>query len=91
MNEVTGMLHSISDAVQVTDKLKKTIVVLETDGEYPQFIQVEAINAKVEKLAAFFEGDRVKIKYFLKGRLYTGNDGVEKCFTSLSLSDIEKC
>ena len=91
MNEVSGRIHAISDAVQVTEKLKKSLIVLETGDEYPQYIQLEVVNARIEKLAPFFEKDEVKIKYFLKGRLYTGPDGIEKCFTSLQLSDIEKC
>jgi len=91
MNEIQGRIHSIGDAVQATAKIKKALIIIETGDSFPQHIQFEAINTKIEKLASFFEGDHVKIKYFLAGRLWKDATGVEKCFTTLHLSDIEKC
>jgi len=91
MLELTGKIHSISDAVTVNEKLKKVLMIIEMGTSYPQYIQVETINAKIEKLALLFPGDQVKIKFFLNGRLWTGNDGIQKCFTTLTLNEIEKC
>jgi len=91
MNEAIGKIYKVDDAVQVTDKLRKVLIVLEIGTSYPQYVQFEATNTKIEQLASFFEGDQVKVTFFLNGRRWTDTFGIEKYFNTLSLNTITKC
>jgi single-strand DNA-binding protein len=53
--------------------LQKTIMVIDTGGEYPQTIPVEWLKDKATSVATQYAlGDEVRIGYNLRGREYNG-------------------
>jgi hypothetical protein len=53
--------------------LQKTIMVIDTGGEYPQTIPVEWLKEKATSVATQYAlGDEVRIGYNLRGREYQG-------------------
>ena len=55
------------------NNLQKTIMVVETPGEYPQTIPVEWLKDKATTVATQYSlGDEVRIGYNLRGREYNG-------------------
>jgi len=58
-------------------------VLATVDGNYTQYLNIQFTNANCDKLDAFKVGQNVMIAINLRGRLWTGADGVEKCFNSI--------
>jgi hypothetical protein len=87
---VTGQLYKKNPIVQVSDKFKKLEFIIKTDGEYPQYLQIQAGNDKCALLDGINGGDMVTAKVNVKGRLWTNPQGEEKCFNSLELWQISK-
>ena len=85
-----GRVYKIQDEQIISEKFKLRKLVIEQSGEYPQFIEVQFTQDRCDLLSAFNVGDEVNISINLKGRLWTGNDGVEKCFNTLEGWKIEK-
>jgi len=83
--EITGIIKSIGDIQNVTEKFKKREVVIETgfDTEYPQMILVEFQQDGVHKLNGKTVGQLAKIHFNLKGRQWTDANGVVKTFNKL--------
>lgn len=58
--------------------------VVETNDEYPQFLQLQANKEKAENLIKYNKvNDVVDISYNLKGRKWTNPEGVEKVFNTI--------
>lgn len=66
---------------------KKTIRII-TDEKYPQTLEVEFWNDKVELLNLLGEGDKVSLEVNLNGRVWEGN-GKEVVFMSLTGYKVE--
>lgn len=83
--EITGIIKSIGDVQNVTEKFKKREVVIETgfDTEYPQTILVEFQQDGVHKLDNKQVGQLAKVHFNLKGRQWTDKEGVVKTFNTL--------
>ena len=65
--------------------LQKTIMVIDTGGEYPQTIPVEWLKDKATSVATQYAlGDEVRIGYNLRGREYQG-----KYYSSIQGWEIE--
>ena len=89
--ETNGVIHNISETVQVTDKFKKREFVLKTvDGDYEQFIQFQTTQDRTYSLNFVKEGDAVTVKFNLQGKPYTNKEGVTKYFSNLNAWRIEK-
>jgi hypothetical protein len=79
-----GTIHSIGQTEVKSEKFaKRDLVLAIVDGNYTQYLNVQFSNANCEKLDQFSVGQEVVIPINLRGRLWTGNDGVEKCFNSI--------
>lgn len=71
--EFTGKITSISDEVQVSDKLRKvSVIVEETTGMYPNSLAVDFLNDKIMDLDHVNEGDVVTISVNSKCREHNG-------------------
>lgn len=82
--QVKGAIYSIGQTEVKSEKFSKRDLVLSVvDGNYTQYLNIQFSNANCEKLDAFQIGQQVMIAINLRGRLWTGNDGVEKCFNSI--------
>lgn len=88
-NTIAGILHKKLPVKVVSDKLSIQEIWIKTEGQYPQYISVQAKNDKIDSLNSVNVGDAITAHINIDGRLWTGPDGVEKCFNSLSLWKVE--
>jgi hypothetical protein len=81
--KVTGKVHSIGKEQILSDKFKKREIVIEmTENNYKNHRVIQFTNERTGLLDNAKQGMEVSININLKGRLWTGNDGVEKCFNT---------
>lgn len=82
--ELTGLLHVIYNTQKVSDKFQKRDFVLKTDLDtpYPQTVQLQLSQDKCDLLKDFRVGDFVKVQFNVRGREWTGPQGV-KYFNTL--------
>lgn len=72
--EVSGQVIEIRDTEHVgSNDFKKRLLVVETEGEYPQKIPIEFVQAKTELLDKFSVGDRVIVSVNIRGVEYEKN------------------
>ena len=93
MSEITknkGTVYKVNQEEVKSEKFKKRDLILETvEGDYKQYLSVQFTNAKCDLLNNVRQGDKVSISINLRGRLWTGADGVEKCFNTIEGWQIE--
>jgi hypothetical protein len=89
--QVTGRLHAIFDAKQITERFAKREFVLELadNPKYPQFVLFELTGERIGMLESFKPGDDVRVEFTLRGREWTGRGGEVKYFNSLDVWTIE--
>ena len=77
-------IKSIGDTVVVSDKYQKREIVgvLDYTGQYPQPRLFQLSQDKCAMGDTIAVGDIVELDVNFRGRLWTGDDGVEKCFNS---------
>jgi hypothetical protein len=81
--KVTGKVHNIGKVQVVSEKFKKREIVIQTkDGNYPEHRLIQFTNDRMGLLDNISQGMYVSININMKGRLWTGNDGIEKCFNT---------
>lgn len=86
--ETTGTIKVIEATQVVSDKFKKREFVLTTGDTYPQHVSFQLTQDKVELLANYQVGDKIKVQFNLRGREWNGPQGV-KYFNSLEAWRIE--
>jgi hypothetical protein len=90
MYNLEGTVEKLSPVQHIGEKnYPKQMVWIQTGGKYPQTVELEAFGDRANDTSILSVGDQVEIYFDLKGRKWTGKDGVEKCFTTLSLLKIE--
>lgn len=93
MSEITkikGTVYKVSQEEIKSEKFKKRDVILEViEGTYKQYLTVQFSNAKCDLLNNVRQGDMISVSINLKGRLWTGADGVEKYFNTIEGWQIE--
>jgi hypothetical protein len=70
--EITGTIKLINDTEVISDKYKKRTFVITTTDKYPQDIQFQASQDKVDILNGFKAGQSVTVSFNLRGREYNG-------------------
>lgn len=88
--ELQGTIKKISDLQTFSSGFQKKELVLLTEEQYPQPINIEFLQEKAEILSNFKEGDKVKISINLRGREWTSPQGEVKYFNSITGWRIEK-
>lgn len=83
-----GRLLIKRDAVQVSDKFTKREFILQTDGEYPQYLQFQLTQDKCPLLDKFQTGQQVTIHFNIRGKSWE-KDGKTSYFNSLEAWRIE--
>lgn len=81
----TGSVHMVFDAEQRSEKFKTRNFVLILPGEYPQYIQFQAVNERCDILDTLSAGDTVAVNFDLRGREWNG-----KYLTNLNAWKVEK-
>ena len=89
--EVTGLLKAKFDTQKVSEKFTKRDFVLTTDAStpYPQFISFQLTQDKCSILDSFQKGEEIKVQFNLRGREWSGPQGV-KYFNTLEAWRVEK-
>ena len=89
--EVSGIIHSIGSVQQVSEKFKKQEVIVKTEAssQYPQHIKIQFSQDKCSLTDALRAGQECKFHLNLRGKLYTGKDGVENAITNLECWKVE--
>lgn len=82
--DIVGKLHKVFDVEQKTDSFKTREFVIETSGEYPQFVKFQTTQDRCSMIESYHEGDQIKVHFDLRGREWQG-----KYFTNLNAWKIE--
>lgn len=83
VNTIKGIVYTIGQTQQVSDKFSKREIAIKTTDQYPQTILMQFSNDKCALLDNIRQGDSVSINYNLRGRTWIGKDGVEKIFNTI--------
>ncbi len=82
--EVKGKVKLITDTKTYgTNGFRKREIVIVTDEQYPQFLNIEFTQDKTDLLNNFKEGDEVEISINLRGREWVSPQGETKYFNSI--------
>ncbi|HMN33138.1 MAG TPA: DUF3127 domain-containing protein [Chitinophagaceae bacterium] len=89
--DMIGKLKVKNEIQKVSEKFEKRefVITIDEDSEYPQYITLQLTQSKCSLLDNFQIGDTLKVFFNLRGREWTGNDGVTKHFNSLEAWKIE--
>ena len=71
--ELKGTVKKVFDQQDFPSGFYKRDFVVTTEDQYPQDIKFTAAKERTEQLMRFREGDRVLVKFDLRGREYNGN------------------
>lgn len=80
--EVKGIVKQVGE-IQDFNGFKKRELWIVTDETYPQTLNLEFVQDKVHILNNYKEGDKVEVSINLRGKEWTGADGVAKVFNSI--------
>jgi hypothetical protein len=83
--EVEGKLHKKFDTENKTDTFQAREFVIQTEGQYPQFVKFQLTQDRCQLVDSHNEGDQVKVYFDLRGREWN-----EKYFTNLNAWKIDK-
>lgn len=87
--ELTGVLFSAGDAIQVSDKLTKREFILqveEVDGDFTkvQHYPMQLLNKNVDKVTQAGTGKTATVKANLDGRTFTKKTGEPGCMLGIT-------
>lgn len=81
--ELQGTIKKISDLQTFTSGFAKRELVILTEEQYPQPINIEFTQDKVDLLDSYKVGDSVKVHINIRGREWTSPQGEVKYFNSI--------
>lgn len=87
--QLTGTIHSINDAEQKTEKLKKQDFRIMTDEKYPQKIKFQLLNERCGMADGFSIGQKVSVYFNVRGFEVTKQTGEKDDFINLDCWKIE--
>ena len=88
--KIKGTVYKVSQEEIKSEKFKKREVIIEVvKGDYKEYLSIQFSNAKCDLLNNVLQGDMISVSINLKGRLWTGADGVEKSFNTFEGWQIE--
>lgn len=88
--ELQGTVKKISEIQTFASGFQKRELVLQTQEQYPQPINIEFLQDKISLLDNVQEGENVKIGINIRGREWTSPQGEVKYFNSITGWRIEK-
>ena len=88
--ELQGTVKKITDIKTFASGFQKREMVLTTEEQYPQPINIEFLQEKGDLLNNLKEGDKVKVGINLRGREWTSPQGEVKYFNSIIGWRVEK-
>ena len=88
--ELQGTVKKIFDTQTFASGFQKREMVLLTQEQYPQPINIEFLSDKINLLDTLKEGDTVKVGINIRGREWTNPQGEVKYFNSITGWRVEK-
>lgn len=88
--QLEGKIKHIGPELQVSATFKKRELVVTTDEQYPQHIQVDFLQDKCDLLNDYNVGENVKVSINLAGKEWVNPQGETKYFNSIKGWRIEK-
>jgi len=88
--EVLGKVKVIGNLTNVSASFKKQSLVVTTEEQYPQFIEINFVQDKCDLLNNYKVGDNVKVSINLRGREWVNPQGETKYFNDIQGWRIEK-
>jgi hypothetical protein len=86
--QITGIIEHIGEVQQVSDNFKKREVwiTIDHDTEYPQTINMELQQDKVDIIDAYQLNQEVEVSINLRGRKWDKGDGSPtRCFNTIQI------
>ena len=88
--ELQGTIKKIGETQTFASGFQKRELVLLTEEQYPQPIQIDFLSDKIDLLNSVSEGESVKVAINIRGREWTNPQGEVKYFNSISAWRLEK-
>ena len=88
--ELQGTVKKITEIQTFASGFQKRELVLLTQEQYPQPINIEFLSDKINLLDSVSEGENVKVGINIRGREWTSPQGEVKYFNSITGWRIEK-
>ena len=88
--ELQGTVKKIGETQTFASGFQKRELVLLTDEQYPQPIQIDFLSDKIDLLNNVSEGESVKVCINIRGKEWTNPQGEVKYFNSINGWRIEK-
>ena len=88
--ELQGTVKKLGETQTFASGFQKRELVLLTEEQYPQPIQIDFLSDKIDLLNNVSEGESVKIGINIRGREWTNPQGEVKYFNSITGWRIEK-
>ena len=88
--ELQGTVKKIGETQTFASGFQKAELVILTEEQYPQPIQIDFLSDKIDLLNNVSEGESVKIGVNIRGREWTNPQGEVKYFNSITGWRIEK-
>tara|TARA_R110000787_G_scaffold188296_1_gene300092 strand:+ start:413 stop:751 length:339 start_codon:yes stop_codon:yes gene_type:complete len=82
--EVKGVLKNISEIQVISEKFKKRSVILQTIEKYPQLLEVNFVNEKVDLLNPYQIDQHVTIGINLRGNVWKKSETETRYFTEIN-------
>lgn len=88
--ELQGTIKKISEVQTFASGFQKREMVLLTEEQYPQPINIEFLQDKSDLVNPYKEGEKVKVSINIRGREWTSPQGEVKYFNSIVGWRVEK-
>jgi len=88
--EVSGKVKAVNDEQQVSASFKKRNLIVTSDEQYPQHIEIEFTQDKCDLLNSLKVGQNITVGINLRGREWVNPQGETKYFNSIQGWRIEK-
>ena len=88
--ELQGTIKKIGETQTFASGFQKRELVLLTEEQYPQPIQIDFLSDKIDLLNNVSEGESVKVGINIRGKEWTNPQGEVKYFNSITGWRIEK-
>jgi len=88
--EVIGKIKVIGATQQVSASFQKRQLVVTSEEQYPQFIEINFVQDKCDLLNNYKVGDNVKVGINLRGREWVNPQGETKYFNDIQGWRVEK-
>jgi hypothetical protein len=81
--KISGQIIHIGQLEVMSEKFKKREFVIQTEGKFPQEIQVQVTQDRCDILNNLKHGDIIDASINIRGRSWTSKEGVKRWFNSI--------